>query len=72
MSLTKERLKVIWMYIDSIQFSKNAIEEMKKKYIIPENIDHLMEQANWKHENKIQEKDEGAVSSLDLSFGEEN
>jgi len=73
MILIKEKSKVLWMYIDKEQFSRNAIKDMKKKYQIPELSDELdlyIKPINYNMTNNLERGDE-LVSSLNLSFGDD-
>ena len=63
------------MYADSDQFSKNSLEEMKKKYVIPSArgmINQYVAPMNNIPNLMSQERGDEFVSSLNMSFRDEN
>lgn len=70
----KEKVKVLWMYVDKRQFSKESIDEMKKKYRMPsarDRINQYVTPVDYTTQMISQERGGELISSLNLSFGDE-
>jgi hypothetical protein len=63
------------MYVDKRQFSKESVDEMKKKYVMPSARDRINQYVTPVDYTSPmitqQERGEEMVSSLNLSFGDE-
>lgn len=70
----KEKVKAIWMYVDKKQFSKESIDEIKKKYRLPsarDRINQYVTPVDFTTNMISQERGGELISSLNLSFGDE-